>query len=490
MTDRPYWDMIYQTIDIYISQRGRFFMARPTTEYVCAFCGRKSSDFPDMQFYQSEKIEKASICQGCFQTLVKTAWQDLIKVIEEGIAAEETVETPEAEPAGESVKEPVTEPGETLSVEQQSPIRGLPLDRQLPRPDEIKAYLDEYIIGQENAKEILSVAAYNHYKLLRYEALHKSDKQAVDIHKSNLLMCGPSGVGKTATIKRLAEFLEVPVAICDCAGLSKTGYTGRDPSSIIFDLLRSADDDFIKAEGGIVYLDEFDKLACSNDPVNQDITGEGVQQELLKLIEGTTMEIPKRLSEELVLPVTFDTKRILFICGGAFDGLENIVRRRLGQVGNRRPIGFGQSSEPAVSAQLESDVTMAVTTEDFRRYGIIPELLGRLPVICPLQALTRVELVQILTKPKDSLVRQYETLLAMDGAHLTVTKGALAAIADEAIRCKTGARGLRSMLERLLSPTMYYVPKLGRPVRVVITKACVTRKKQALIKEKASHAIL
>ena len=440
-------------------------MKKTTTNYdqACCFCDKKVAEHKELRFVQPDDGRDLFICEECFEKIVEALFS--VNEQQTDIPDEYFQSCCEAVDCDEL-------PGDSEDILPTGPVR------PLATPEEIKAQLDQYIIGQEPAKQILAVAAYNHYKLLRYDQRHRHDDKAVEISKSNILLCGPSGVGKTATVKRLAQYLDVPVAICDCASLSKTGYVGRDPLSVMTELLFQADNDIARAERGIIYLDEFDKLAVRRDANNKDVTGEGVQQELLKLIEGCEIEInvggptPTQGGEQ----IRMNTKNILFICGGAFAGIEKLIADRKNshaRTGSTRPIGFGAASI-AATADTHTGTMTDVTTEDLRAFGIIPEILGRLPVICTMQELKEKDLVAIMTQPKDAIIRQYEELLAMDNATLTLRKGALEAIAQEAIRCKTGARGLRTILEHILTPAMYAVPGMKEPVEITVTEECVT----------------
>ena len=464
---------------------------REEKELHCCFCGRKAALYPDIKFVQPDSDKDILICEDCFSAIARTLYAEGQLGTEDQSGRKQPPE--ELQPLDLSIDgfEPMTFEEDLADVdameeaglfepecytldEADREYLSLPSEPHLARPDEIKAYLDTYIIGQDRAKEILSVAAYNHYKLLRYA--DRSQGGDIEISKSNLILCGSSGVGKTATVKRLAEFLDVPVAVCDCTGLSKTGYVGQDPLSVITELLEKCDNDVEQGERGIIYLDEFDKLAKSRDTVNQDISGKGVQQELLKLIEGTEIQVhiggssPTSGGEV----IRMDTSHILFICGGAFDGILPIIQERLQKKAfpqGERVIGF--SPVRAKKAGPPRGTIGEVTTEDFISYGIIPEILGRLPVICPMEELTEKDLVRILTEPRNAIVRQYEALFEMDQAKLTFRPGALKAIAAEAVQRKTGARGLRSIIERILTPAMYKIPSLGQPAEVVVTAARV-----------------
>ena len=356
--------------------------------------------------------------------------------------------------------------------------------RMVPR--EIKSALDEHVIGQDIAKRALSVAVYNHYKRIDAEEyLHAYDD--VEIEKSNILLLGPSGSGKTLLARTLARVLDVPLAIADATALTEAGYVGEDVESILSQLLQAAEFDLERAERGIVYLDEVDKLARRGDnaSITRDVSGEGVQQALLKMLEGTVAGVPPkggRKHPEQSL-VQFDTRHVLFICGGAFDGLAPQIARRL----SRAPIGFHHDGAPTADP---SDPTLFRHAEpdDLLKYGLIPELVGRLPVLTPLDGLTPPEMRRILTEPKNALVRQYQKLFAMDGVDLVVDDGALDAVVDKAVRLKTGARGLRSVLESAMMDLMFEGPD-GRAGTICrITAATITDGAPPVVEERKVSA--
>ncbi len=365
-------------------------------------------------------------------------------------------------PGGEEIQEKSVPQKQKIRKSEEIPVIDI---KQIPPPHKIYEKLNDYVVGQEHAKKVISVAVYNHYK----RVASRGDEE-VEIEKSNMLMIGPTGSGKTYLVRMLAKLLDVPLAIADATSLTEAGYIGDDIESVVSKLLANADNDAARAEQGIIYIDEIDKLAKKRNTSNRDVSGESVQQGLLKLLEGAEVEVPVgATSKNAMVPLkTINTRDILFICGGAFPELENIIRERL-----KKTTSMGFGAELKDKYDEEKNILQKVQIEDLRAFGMIPEFIGRLPIVYTLEAMSKDMLVRVLQEPKNAIIRQYKKLLALDEVELEFDQDALEAIAERALKKETGARALRAIIEEFMLDIMYEIPKDDSIGRVIITKAYI-----------------
>ncbi len=423
-------------------EQGAKLIHMPTGLSICSDCMQKSFDSFNSGFGGGNGIQFLDLSNMDFNNLKDMNLGDLLS----GTMSNQKPKTKKAKKKKKKNKK--EEPKLTL--------------KNIPAPHQIKAQLDEYVIGQDYAKKVMSVAVYNHYKRVITNTMDE-----IEIDKSNMLMIGPTGSGKTHLVKTLARLLNVPLAICDATSLTEAGYIGDDVESVLSKLLANADNDVEKAETGIIFIDEIDKIAKKKNTTSRDVSGESVQQALLKLLEGSEVEVPVGASSKnaMVPTAVMNTRNILFICGGAFPGLEDIIKERMTQ---HSSIGF--HAELKDKYDHEKNMLQYVTVEDIRKFGMIPEFIGRLPIIFTLNALTKEMLVDILKEPKNAILKQYQKLLALDEVDLQFEDGALTAIAEKALEKDTGARALRAIIEKFMLDIMYEIPKDDNIGRVTITE--------------------
>ena len=421
-------------------------------EKICLICHRPESVAGKM----IEMPNHITVCRDCMQRSFDAMTDgsvDLSRLVNmPGVQFLNLSDLDHMQPKAQKIKKKKEKPKEFHQLD----------IKKIPAPHKIKARLDEYVVGQEKAKKAMAVAVYNHYKRVASDTMDD-----IEIEKSNMLMIGPTGSGKTHLVKTLARLLNVPLAICDATSLTEAGYIGDDVESVLSKLLANADNDVEKAETGIIFIDEIDKIAKKKNTTSRDVSGESVQQALLKLLEGSEVEVPVGASSKnaMVPTAVMNTRNILFICGGAFPGLEDIIKERMTQ---HSSIGF--HAELKDKYDHEKNMLQYVTVEDIRKFGMIPEFIGRLPIIFTLNALTKEMLVDILKEPKNAILKQYQKLLALDEVDLQFEDGALTAIAEKAMEKDTGARALRAIIEKFMLDIMYEIPKDDNIGRVTITE--------------------